>query len=172
VKYLIENKKENLDVVEVGVHAGQNALVMLHDLKIKRMYLVDPYKAYVDKDSSCSSWYIYDSHSVNLLRRTAECNIALNAYGDKAKFLILKSNEAVNLFPDQSLDFVYIDASHSRPDVDEDINIWYPKVRFGGMLGGHDWCIQDVQDAVRAFAAENNIKLQEELFETDWFIIK
>jgi hypothetical protein len=70
------------------------------------------------------------------------------------------------------LDFVYIDASHSRPDVDEDINIWYPKVRFGGMLGGHDWCIQDVQDAVRAFAAENNIKLQEELFETDWFIIK
>ena len=173
MKYLKEHVKESLLVAEIGVHCGSNAAEMLHELQnIRELYLIDPYVAYVDRDSSCPQWYIYDSHTVDLYQKAAEANIALQPEGNKAKFIRLPSLEAVQLFPEQIFDFVYIDAMHSRPHVDNDIRVWYPKIRIGGMLGGHDWGVQDVKDAVNLFAKEMNIKLQEELFETDWFIIK
>jgi predicted O-methyltransferase YrrM len=50
-----------------------------------------------------------------------------------------KSLDAVNLFSDQSLDFVFIDASHEYEDVKNDINAWFPKVKVGGVLAGHDY---------------------------------
>jgi hypothetical protein len=46
---------------------------------------------------------------------------------------------ASNLFPDQSFDLVYIDASHWYKDVIFDINTWLPKVKKGGYLAGHDY---------------------------------
>ena len=50
-----------------------------------------------------------------------------------------KSLDAVNLFSDNSLDFVFIDASHEYEDVKNDINAWFPKVKVGGVLAGHDY---------------------------------
>jgi hypothetical protein len=50
-----------------------------------------------------------------------------------------KSLDAVNSFPDQSLDFVFIDASHEYEDVKNDIIAWFPKVKVGGVLAGHDY---------------------------------
>jgi hypothetical protein len=174
VKYLVEHPEKNKDLwaVEIGVHNGMNAQEMLTNLNIKTIYLVDPYVAYVDKDSSCKGWYIYDSLTVDNFRKVAEGIMTMRADGNKARFIRLPSLEAVNLFPNEVFDFVYIDAMHSRPYVDNDILAWYPKVKPGGMLGGHDWCVQDVVDAVTQFAEDNNIPLQKELFETDWFLIK
>lgn len=172
LKYLKDKGLKQLDMVEVGVHNGNNAVEMYRELDVKRFYLIDPYRAYVDKDSSCQSWFIYDSMLVDNLRKVAEGNMAQMPSPEKIKFIRLPSLLAVNLFPDQSLDFVYIDASHSRPDVDNDIIAWYPKVKVGGVLGGHDWGIGDVKGAVYGFAEGNKLTLQEELFETDWFIQK
>jgi len=46
---------------------------------------------------------------------------------------------AAKQFTDQSLDFVYIDADHSYESCLADINAWHPKIRFGGILSGHDY---------------------------------
>jgi SAM-dependent methyltransferase len=51
----------------------------------------------------------------------------------------LPSLEAVNGFEDNSLDFVFIDASHEYEDVVQDLKAWYPKVKPGGVLAGHDY---------------------------------
>src|SRR5688572_21614184 len=40
---------------------------------------------------------------------------------------------------DGALDFVFIDADHGYQAVKEDIELWRPKVRPGGWLGGHDY---------------------------------
>ena len=56
-----------------------------------------------------------------------------------AKVLRLTSVEASRLFSPGSLDFVYIDADHKYSSVVEDIDHWLPKVRVGGMIGGHDY---------------------------------
>lgn len=51
----------------------------------------------------------------------------------------MKSVDAAKLYADQSIDVVWIDASHNYQDVLDDMNAWYPKVKIGGMLAGHDF---------------------------------
>lgn len=49
------------------------------------------------------------------------------------------SVEAAVAFDDGSMDFVYIDAQHEDPWAHEDVATWWPKIRPGGMLAGHDY---------------------------------
>ena len=41
--------------------------------------------------------------------------------------------------PDESIDLVFVDASHFTRDVAADVSAWWPKVSPGGVLVGHDW---------------------------------
>lgn len=49
------------------------------------------------------------------------------------------SEEVFNLFPDRSLDLVFVDGPHTYANVRGDIEMWQPKVRQGGILSGHDF---------------------------------
>jgi hypothetical protein len=60
----------------------------------------------------------------------------------------LTSEEAAPKIPDGSLDFAYIDANHAYEYVKRDIELWWPKIRDGGMLAGHDYLIPQVATAV------------------------
>lgn len=53
----------------------------------------------------------------------------------------LPSAEAAALHNDNSLDFVFIDAAHEYESVKVDIEAWYPKVKVGGYIGGHDYVV-------------------------------
>jgi hypothetical protein len=50
----------------------------------------------------------------------------------------MTSAEAVKQFQDKSVDFVYIDGNHDYKYAEEDIRLWYPKVKEGGFLCGDD----------------------------------
>lgn len=47
--------------------------------------------------------------------------------------------EASRLYKDESLDFVFIDAAHDYDSVRKDISAWFPKVKTGGTIAGHDY---------------------------------
>lgn len=49
------------------------------------------------------------------------------------------SSETASQFEDGSVDFVFIDANHTREFVRDDINAWLPKVKPGGIIAGHDY---------------------------------
>jgi predicted O-methyltransferase YrrM len=55
-------------------------------------------------------------------------------------------------YKDNSLDFIFIDAAHDYKSVKKDINAWFPKLKQGGIIAGHDytWC-EDVRQAVNEF---------------------
>jgi hypothetical protein len=55
------------------------------------------------------------------------------------KLLIGDSVEMADHVPDSTLDWIYIDAGHSYKEVKADFEAWYPKVRKGGIVSGHDY---------------------------------
>jgi len=56
--------------------------------------------------------------------------------------------KAAQLYEDNSLDLVYLDDDHSLQHVYEECMAWWPKVKKGGRLAGHDWNWPSVQDGV------------------------
>lgn len=91
------------------------------------------------------------------------------------------SEEAVHLFADGSLDWVYLDSNHSFEAACQDLEAWFPKVRNGGVFAGHDYLDGHipslgefrVKSAVDAFATKHNAKLRvtTEAFPS-WYFIK
>ncbi len=81
--------------------------------------------------------------------------------------LKMPSVAAAALFGDRTLDFVFIDADHTREAVQSDIAAWRPKVKPGGTLAGHDWhTYSSVQQGVTAmlgghFTVEGNCWIHE-----------
>ncbi len=49
------------------------------------------------------------------------------------------SIDASKMFADNSIDFVFLDAGHEYEDLIADMNAWYPKVKKGGVIAGHDY---------------------------------
>ncbi len=83
-----------------------------------------------------------------------------------------------------SLDYVYIDANHTTEGTWNDINAWWPKIRQGGILAGHDYIEKEsvngvpfgVIEAVAKFRESHEIP--EDCFHNttigyrSWFIVK
>jgi len=49
----------------------------------------------------------------------------------------------VENMPDGYFDFVYVDARHDFKGVYEDVRAWWPKLRVGGIMAGHDYVTQN-----------------------------
>lgn len=49
------------------------------------------------------------------------------------------SEQAVSEFRNYFFDFIYIDAIHTYEAAQQDISMWYPKLKSGGILAGHDY---------------------------------
>lgn len=142
---------------EIGVQRGINSESILNELNIKKMYLIDAWKSYADYSAK------WTSLNYDLVKRR---------FKNDERVEIIKgfSEVAVNNIKDGSLDFVYIDANHTYEYVFQDINLWFPKVKFGGIVAGHDVCVSDVIKAVRDFCSDKNIDFQIDV--PDWYFVK
>ena len=58
---------------------------------------------------------------------------------DIIKPIRLTSTQASHLYEDESLDFVFIDADHTKEGFSADMSCWFPKVKKGGVIAGHDY---------------------------------
>jgi predicted O-methyltransferase YrrM len=68
------------------------------------------------------------------------------------------SVQAATAYPDELLDFVFIDAAHSFEAVTADLAGWWPKLRPGGLIAGHDYTHSPgVRAAVDRFVAARGL---------------
>lgn len=157
-EFLSNNYRTTLTGVEVGVENGDNALSMLANLRFQKLYLVDEYKDFIEggKIREAARW-------LPVARKR------LNKY-DNVEFIVQSSVNASKSVPD-NLDFVYIDANHAYDYIKEDIAAWYPKVRNGGVIGGHDITWPGVYWAVTEFVQKNNLYLYTST-PCDWWVVK
>ena len=63
----------------------------------------------------------------------------LSQFGGRTELIRKTSLDVVKEFSDESLDFIFLDASHDFDSVFADISSWFPKIKKGGIFMGHDW---------------------------------
>jgi len=159
---------------EVGVYKGENADWILKSLNIKKIFLIDPYIVYDDYTDS-KKHYGIDQDPLNIAEKEAEQRVS--KHGNKVVWLKKKAEEkeTLKLVPDE-LDFVYLDGNHQYEFVKKDIELYYKKLKMGGVIGGDD--IDNglerehdgVMRAVLEFINENNLKLH--VGHNDWWVVK
>lgn len=152
--------------VEIGVNEGENAFNILTTMNIKKLYLIDPYIPY-NEDGKIMDF----TDSEKRMRKL------LASHHKNIKIIKDTSKNAVNEIPDNSVDFVYIDGNHSYEYVKEDLELYYPKLKSGGIMGGHDFSTETlgVVKAVIEFMEKNHIKKldgRKHSTERDWWFIK
>jgi len=153
--------------VEIGTFRGVNAYAILSFLPVRMLYLVDPYLKY---DEYVESWI--PNHSQNDFNNDyVIAKKRLRKFNDKITFIKTKSEEATTLIPDD-LDFIYIDGNHKYEYVKQDLELYYPKLRDGGVLGGDNFEVefQGIPRAVLEFVDKRNLKLYG--VDKDWWVIK
>jgi hypothetical protein len=120
---------------EIGVKTGKYSDYLLRNWKGGQLVSVDPWLSADPteyRDRSNVSQEAFEEY----YRQTREL---LAPYDSRSDIWRLTSLEAAERVPDGSLDFVYIDARHDYESVLEDLEAWFPKVKPGGILAGHDY---------------------------------
>lgn len=145
--------------VEIGTGFGMNALNLLHELSMERLYCIDPFIAYFDGKAEMQSEYLSKS----------EMTLALLLKYKNVTFIRKQSSEAVKEIPEK-VDFVYIDGNHNYEYVFGDLLNYFPLVRKKGVIAGHDVDWFDVRNAVNDFCqAKSKTPL---IHSPDWIIFK
>ena len=155
--------KKNLTGVEIGVANGVNARAILENLDIARLYLIDPWANYGGMEYRG----VYQNDELAQQEERSAQKV-IEQY--KHKIIVLKalSEDAADNVENE-LDFVYIDGNHRHKYVKRDIELYYPKVRVGGMLAGHDFKSNE-RGVVRAVRETFGRSFQFENW--DWWVIK
>jgi len=123
---------------EIGVATGGFSQVILNRTQPRLLHLVDPWE-FQDRED-----YLEDRNNVPQ-------EIADKRYNDvKARFASqidsgqialhrAYSTDAGHEIEDGALDWVFIDAMHTRDAVLEDLTVWSAKVKSDGFILGHDY---------------------------------
>jgi len=163
IKYIRDNYDgKDLIGAEIGIRYGGHSLTILKHLPMKRLYLIDPQQGYDGIDG-------YHRRGFKEIRKGLKRN--LNAYSDKLVFIRKMSENAVDDIPD-NMDFIYIDGNHDYEYVKKDVDMYYPKIKKGGVLCGHDFQLPDVARAVSELATKHDLKVYADGYLVDWWVVK
>jgi len=151
---------------EIGVQRGEYSELLCKSNPDLKLFCIDAWTAYkeyitpfrkrFDDSLEDQQKFLFDDFYENAKARLAPFNCVL-----MKKFSLDASKD----FEDNSLDFVYIDASHEFQQVTNDIAEWSKKVRPGGIISGHDYWFSNkkpmiihVKDVVDGWTHSNQIK--------------
>lgn len=174
LKILLDKKVKT--GAEIGVDKGHYSKFLLHNIPGLILYSIDAWEVF----SGCT----HGETQKKMDRQYQSALLRLVNY-PTVRIVRALSMDAVKMFKDESLDFVYIDAAHDYKSVSEDIREWSKKVKLGGIVAGHDYTnpiadrslgyyreVYDVKRAVNEWVKKNKIQLNLLTKCTSWFYIK
>ena len=130
--------------VEIGVYGGKSLIPMALACKEKgfgKFVGIDPWQKESNIEGSLSQadidwWAKLDIEAIykNFVINSVEINLLKELF-----WLRMRSDQAIKLFQDESIDLLHQDGNHSPEVSFAEVNLWYPKLRPGGI-----WVIDDI----------------------------
>lgn len=122
---------DNKTIAEVGVFLGDNSITLRDTFKPSKLYLVDTFDV--------------DGHIIQNRLQCSDCNThfqyVIDRFKDIKEIEICRgcSWDQLELLPDDSIDYMYIDADHSYESVCKDIAVAYKKIKNNGIIQFNDY---------------------------------
>jgi len=164
----VANKFPNGKFIEIGSWLGKSTCFMAETIKEQKLnikfYTVDTFLGEVN---AVDQQDIVKKEGGNIYNRFLN-NMKEADVLDYVTPLMITSEEASKLFNDNNFDFIFIDAEHLYDFVKQDLTNWYPKLKTGGILAGHDYR-EGVQQAVDEFFLGKKIV---NAVGSSWYIVK
>lgn len=128
---LVGNKFPSGKGAEIGTFKGEFSKEIMKVYE-GTLYMIDVWRPLGDEYLDSSNHFLHSTAYSEAMENT-------KGYEDRAIMVRASSEIASKMFADESLDFVYIDANHAYDFVKQDIALWFPKVKKGGYVMGHDY---------------------------------
>ena len=164
---LILDRLEAKHICEVGVRKGEFFETLIQGRKLKLAVAIDIWYEFAQDSQNDTKLSRYE---LAIMRRIFELK-----FKQVPGVLIVNqlSQVAVEAFPDELFDFVYLDADHTYTETIKDLMRWWDKVKSGGVIAGHDYNSTsennrvkfEVKKAVDYFVGDYD--LQDQLFITN-----
>lgn len=137
-------------IVEIGSWKGKSTICLgsgsLVGKKLK-VYAIDPHTGSDEQKIKGKNIWTFDEFKKNIK------NVGLD---DMIVPIVKTSKEASDDF-DEDVGLLFIDGDHSYDMVKLDFDLWYPKVRYGGIIAFHDSTNYDsVAHFVRKYVYKSN----------------
>ena len=161
---MVEKAEENSHFVEVGAWLGKSTSYMAVEIANSNKNIkFDAVDTWEGSDEDGHKNYI-NGLQTTLYEKFLDNIKSISSYINPIKGF---STEISKTYEDNSLDFVFLDASHDYENVKKDIESWYPKVKSTGYIAGHDYNEEGIEGtewlgvvkAVNEFFGKDNIKI-------------
>lgn len=146
---MVVNAEDGALFVELGSFLGQSTAAMGTFIKSSgKRITFDAVDIFELTDFSDEPHFkVIEDHGGDFLA-AFKTNMEKAQVADAINIVKATSLEAAATYEDRSISFLMIDASHKYEDVVDDINAWFPKLKFGGIMSGDDLDWPEVKQAV------------------------
>jgi len=167
--HAVSQLPDDAHVVEIGTWKGQSSAFLAVELiNSGKKFKLDCIDNFVGSAIEPGQMLDPDNQAGRLLEVFEENMVPVKGH---YKAIQSDSAAAAKLYEDESLDFVFIDASHDYGSFRKDLFAWFPKVKVGGILAGHDFAdpYPGIVKAVRDHLANEKVGVTPS---TCWFCTK
>lgn len=116
-------------MIEIGSYMGESTMMFASSGIFETIHSIEPHKGTekFNKDYGYNWEDIEKEYKIN------------TRHFDNIIHHKTFSYNLLDKFEDNSIDFIYIDADHTYESVKKDIESYLPKLKDGGVIGGHDY---------------------------------
>jgi len=154
---------------EIGVNTGGFSEHLLANSHLDVLHSIDSWTT--DTSQTKSAFKKWAVRNGEVEKAYEETKNRLSKFGARSHIIRELSFDAVEHFEDGELDFLYLDGCHRFTGVALDLIKWWPKIRIGGVLAGHDYwkCYRcEVMEAVNGFVIEHKQIMHLTTQDKDW----
>lgn len=150
--------------VEIGVFGGFS-LLYNYDICMKNkidVIGIDPFETITifngDEETNTAPHKVTQAR-IAATNRRENLEKIISSNNLNIKILKKDSNDACNLFEDNSISLLHIDGDHSYMGVKNDLNNYWPKLKSGGVIINDDYTWASCRKAIDEFSELNKDKI-------------